>query len=218
MTQLSDNLFRGMNLFVDQGNYCNLQISPKPNCCSLSRTCVQTSETVSPCCQVSLLAKMSLACCPNQYYTSVQSGNIRHAYNVATHSSRGPTFDDGRIKPDLVVPGEDTLSANSGVPMSTTPNYCGIPSATLPRTETEDANMALKLDTGTSMACPLAAGAMEKIRQYFLQGRYPSGSVGGARIIPHESLLRAVILASAKPLYISWRFRWRLERLHALRG
>jgi hypothetical protein len=59
---------------------------------------------------------------------------------------------------------------------------------------------AAKTMSGTSMATPLAAGAVEKIRQYFIQGYYPSGTKGGASIDPDESLLRAVILASAKPL------------------
>jgi len=152
---------------------------------------------------------MSLACCPTQVACSgctVQSGNIRHAYNVATFSSRGTLFSDGRIKPDLVVPGEDILSAlapgvdANGQLIPTDSNYCGIPSATVPRTLAQSRNMALGLNSGTSMAAPLAAGGIEKIRQYFLQGRYPSGTAGGASINPDESLLRAVILASAKPL------------------
>ncbi len=201
-----------MSPFVDQGAHC--QLSRTSGCCATSPlSCVQTAGTISPCCSLSTQARMSLACCPTQFtcstcspQPSVQSGNIRHAYNVATFSSRGTLFDDGRIKPDLVVPGEDILSAfapgadSSGNLIPTTPNYCGIPSATVARTVTQSMNMALSLLSGTSMATPLAAGAIEKIRQYFLQGRYPSGAAGGARIVPDESLLRAVILASAKPL------------------
>ena len=156
---------------------------------------------------------MSLACCPTQYSCStcsvppsVNSGNIRSAYNVATFSSRGTSFDDARIKPDLVVPGEDTLSANgpgvdsSGNLFSTTANHCVAPSATTVRTPADSNNFALRTLSGTSMATPLAAGAVEKIRQYFVQGYYPSGNKGGTSISPDESLLRAVILASAQPL------------------
>ncbi len=208
-TQLSDSLFRSMSPFIDQGRHCNF--SPNSGCCANNGrlTCVQTSPTVSPCCSLTTAARMSLACCPTQVTCngcSVESGNIRHAYNVATTSSRGTTHADGRIKPDLVVPGEDILSAKApGVDANdqlipTNPNYCGIPSATIARTEAQDHNMALTLNSGTSMAAPLAAGGIEKIRQYFLQGRYPSGTAGGVRINPDESLLRAVILASAKPL------------------
>ena len=217
-TQLSDSLFRGMKPFVDQGLHCSLTTS---GCCAATTdgtprglTCVQTSDTVSPCCSLVQNAKMSLACCPSQYTCSacspppsVESGNLRHAHNVATFSSRGTMFDDGRIKPDLVAPGEDILSAatpgvdGAGQLIPTDANFCGIPSATASRTATQSYNMALKLNSGTSMASPLAAGAIEKIRQYFVQGRYPSGvAASAASINPDSSLLRAVILASAKPL------------------
>ncbi len=200
---MSDALYRGMSEFVDQGFHC--QHSTPTGCCSNRLTCVQNS-----CCAFTNSVRMSLACCPTQYscstcspVPSVQSGNIRHAHNVASFSSRGPTFEDGRIKPDLVAPGEDILSAHS--PISTSwpqpnPNYCGIPSATVPRTLWESQNMALTLMSGSSMAAPLAAGAIEKIRQYFLQGRYPHGTAGGAIINPDSALLRAVIIASAQPL------------------
>lgn len=152
---------------------------------------------------------MSLPCCPTAFTCStcsVASGNIRDPYNVASFSGRGTSFDDGRIKPDLVAPGEDILSAaapgadSNGSLIPTQPNYCGVPSPTTARTLTESQNVAVSLKSGTSMATPLVAGAVEKIRQYFKQGYYPSGTPGGPSINPDESLLRAVILASAKPL------------------
>jgi hypothetical protein len=208
-TQLSDSLFRGMSPLVDQGEHC--RFSPQvPGCCSNRMSCVQSSA--GNCCEASIQLRMSLPCCPTQFTCAVGSancpqaptvdtGNIRHAYNVAVFSARGTTFDDGRIKPDLVVPGEDILSAASprGNP-PTQQNYCGIPSPTVERTTEQTNNLALRITSGTSMATPLAAGAVEKLRQYFVQGRYPSGNPGGAPINPDESLLRAVILASAKPL------------------
>jgi hypothetical protein len=197
-----------MSTFVDQGFHCTW--STATGCCMDRLTCVQRSETLSPCCDFTNGARMSLACCPTQYacstcspVPSVQSGNIRHAHNVATTSSRGPTFDDGRIKPDLVAPGEDILSAHSPIANSLpqpNENYCGIPSATVPRTFWESQNMALRPLSGTSMAVPLIAGAIEKIRQYFRQGRYPSGTASDSIINPDSALLRAVILASAQPL------------------
>jgi subtilisin family serine protease len=207
-TQLSDSLFRGMKPLIDQGYHC--RYSAATGCCVDPLTCVQTTETSSPCCQFITATKMSLPCCPTAYTCStcsVQSGNIRDPYNVATFSSRGTAFDDGRIKPDMVAPGEDILSAaapardSDGVIPPTNKNYCGIPSPTVSRTLSQVRNMALSLKSGTSMATPLAAGAVEKIRQYFKQGYYPSGSASsGSALNPDESLLRAVILASAKPL------------------
>jgi hypothetical protein len=190
-----------MKPLLDQGWYC--RYSTSSGCCAGSGlSCVQQSETVSPCCAFTSATKMSLPCCPTQY-----SSNVRVPYNVASFSSRGTTFDDGRIKPDLVVPGEHILSAaapgvdGDGVMIPTQVPYCGVPSPTSPRTIQLQNNFAAKTMSGTSMATPLAAGAAEKIRQYFKQGYYPSGVKGqGAQINPDESLLRAVILASAQPL------------------
>jgi hypothetical protein len=216
-TQLSDELFRGMKPLVDQGWHC--KYSTAVGCCATNGgiSCVQTSDTSSPCCTFTAATKMSLACCPTQYTCSVGSsgcpvapsvntGNIRSAYNVATFCSRGTTYDDARIKPDLVAPGEDILSANgpgaysNGTLIATDPGHCVVPSPTAPRTKDDVHNFALRTMSGTSMATPLAAGAVEKIRQYFVQGYYPSGVAGGTSINPDESLLRAVILASAQPL------------------
>ena len=219
-TQLSDELFRGMKPLVDQGWHCKYSFSS--GCCATQSSsgglsCVQTSDTPSPCCAFTAATKMSLACCPTLYTCivgssgcpvdpSVNTGNIRSAYNVAKFSSRGTTYDDARIKPDLVVPGEDILSANgpgvdsSGTLITTDPGHCVVPSMTAARTPSQVNNFAVVTKSGTSMATPLAAGAVEKIRQYFVQGYYPSGVKGGTTIIPDESLLRAVILASAQPL------------------
>ncbi len=207
-TQLSDSLFRGMKPLIDQGYHC--RYSTATGCCVDPLTCVETSPTSSPCCSFMSATKMSLPCCQTAYTCStcsVQSGNIRDPYNVATFSSRGTAFDDGRIKPDLVAPGEDILSAaapgrdSNGDLIPTDKNYCGIPRPTVARTLSQSRNMALSLKSGTSMATPLAAGAVEKIRQYFKQGYYPAGSASsGPSLNPDESLLRAVILASAKPL------------------
>ena len=203
-TQLSDALFRGMKPMIDQGWHCQKGFS-NTGCCaspSFGRSCVQISETNSPCCSFTSATRMSLACCPTAF-----SSNVRHPYNVATFSSRGTTFGDGRIKPDLVVPGEDILSAAapgvdpSGNMIPTDPNYCQVPSSTTERDILQADNVAARTLSGTSMATPLAAGAVEKIRQYFRQGYYPSGTPDPTRAInPDESLLRAVILASARPL------------------
>jgi hypothetical protein len=191
-----------MKPLVDQGWHCRYTSS---GCCAdgSGRSCVQISETNSPCCDFSSAAKMSLPCCPTRYPLNVD----RVSYNVASFSGRGTTFDDGRIKPDMVVPGEDILSAfapgvdGNGVMIPTSTPYCGVPSSTTTRTVQDANNRATTIMSGTSMATPLAAGAVEKIRQYFKQGYYPSGNKGqGAQINPAESLLRAVILASAQPL------------------
>ena len=77
-----------------------------------------------------------------------------------TICSRGTTASDGRIKPDLVAPGEDTLSAfgpgsdANGVPIPTLPNHCQIPSQTTARSASDAANKALGILSGTSMCGP----------------------------------------------------------------
>jgi hypothetical protein len=74
-----------------------------------------------------------------------------------TLCSRGTTASDARIKPDLVAPGEETLSAfgpgsdNKGVLIPTQPNHCVIPSQTAARSASDDANKALIILSGTSM-------------------------------------------------------------------
>lgn len=91
--------------------------------------------------------------------------SARNSSNLASFSSRGPTLQDGRFKPDLVVPGEGILSMSSQDNASPrTPNYCD--------TSTTGDLASLKFNSGTSMATPLLAGAMEFIRQYAIT-RFP---------------------------------------------
>ena len=55
--------------------------------------------------------------------------------------------------------------------------------------------------SGTSMATPLTAGAVALIRQYFIQGYYPSGSINPMNsLIPSGALLKAMLIASGQPL------------------
>lgn len=199
-SQQSDALFRSMQPYVDDGEYCFI-VGMKTGACL---------DSVNRCCIAMLQLNMSLPCCANQTNCgnsadcSIRSGNLRSPTNVAATSSRGPSL-DGRYKPDLIAPGEDILSAATPAQMTpgnftpTSPDHCVVPSQARPRTEQEDFNRALKLASGTSMATPLTAGAVEKIRQYFAQGYYPAGKIGmGMRFEPAEALVRAVVLASCR--------------------
>jgi subtilisin family serine protease len=232
-TQQSDALLRSMQPLVDDGMFCYWardvlrisNVSALFSCCTdvsgrLGQSCVQN------CCSAMPLFNSSLPCCINQTTCgtnrscSVKSGNLFSATNVASFSSRGPT-PDGRFKPDLVAPGADILSAaaprNWMFPMerpsdpdrfvSTSPNYCVVPSQTQPRSKQDDFDAALITATGTSHATPLMAGAVEKIRQYFVQGYYPAGlRWSGASFEPEEALVRAVVLASCVSVFTdtSW--------------
>lgn len=100
------------------------------------------------------------------------------ADSMASFSSCGPTA-DGRLKPDVTVPGSSIVSANND--LSITTNNCG----------------TLSL-SGTSMASPGAAGLTALIRQYFTDGWYPTGTkVSTNGFTPSAALLKASLINSA---------------------
>jgi hypothetical protein len=100
------------------------------------------------------------------------------ANSMASFSSCGPTA-DGRIKPDVTVPGSSIVSANND--LSASSNNCG----------------TLSL-SGTSMATPGAAGLTALIRQYFTEGWYPTGSeISTNGFTPSAALLKASLINSA---------------------
>lgn len=102
-------------------------------------------------------------------------GASRSAGQQHQHCSggTGPTA-DGRRKPEIYAPGCGTISSSgSGSSCSTTSL------------------------TGTSMACPAVAGAAMLVRQYFVDGFYPSGAANPSdSLIPTGALMKAVLLNS----------------------
>ncbi|MDY7094411.1 MAG: S8 family serine peptidase [Acidobacteriota bacterium] len=100
------------------------------------------------------------------------------AESMASFSSCGPTA-DGRIKPDVTMPGSGIISANSD--NNTGSNNCNT-----------------KSSSGTSMAAPGVAGAAALVRQYFTDGWYPSGNaVPGDALTPSAALVKATVMNSA---------------------
>ncbi len=98
--------------------------------------------------------------------------------NANNHCSggTGPTL-DGRRKPEIYAPGCSTVSAASG-------QACGTRSL-----------------TGTSMASPAVTGAAALVRQYFVEGWYPSGVKTPAdALIPSGALLKATIASGAQDM------------------
>jgi hypothetical protein len=100
------------------------------------------------------------------------------ADSMASFSSCGPTA-DGRIKPELTVPGSSIVSARNDT--SVTSNNCTTISM-----------------SGTSMASPGAAGFGALVRQYYTDGWYPTGSkVSTNGFTPSAALVRATLVNSA---------------------
>ncbi|HJU05191.1 MAG TPA: S8 family peptidase [Nitrospiraceae bacterium] len=84
-----------------------------------------------------------------------------HTYGVSYFSSKGPTG-DGRLKPDLVAPGERITSCAAGKKLEIINNSGEAP----------DDRPAYVDDTGTSMAAPHVSGAIAaflSIRREFIQ-------------------------------------------------
>ncbi len=100
------------------------------------------------------------------------------ANSMASFSSCGPTS-DGRLKPELTVPGQSIVSANADNNVTT--NNCN----------------TLTL-SGTSMATPGAAGFAALTRQYFADGFYPGGAANSTNAFtPSGALVRTMLINSA---------------------
>lgn len=107
------------------------------------------------------------------------------SYGIAGFSSLGPTV-TGLLKPDILAVGY--AESSYGMPLSQTPKGC-------------TANGGLTQKGGTSIACPNAAGISVLMRQYFVDGFYPSGAANSAdRLVPDAAFLRALIINSAGPI------------------
>lgn len=99
---------------------------------------------------------------------------------LASFTLIGPTR-DGRIKPDVVGPAWVTAGDTD---MNVTTNNCNV-----------------SLQPGTSWSAPTVAGAAALVRQYFIEGFYPSGvATDRDRFTPSAALLKATIIAAARPV------------------
>ncbi len=111
------------------------------------------------------------------------SGNDRWGMSsntVSPASSRGPC-DDGRMKPDVVMPGHQVVSAQSNDGSSNSGWY--VPS---------DGQDSYVLASGTSMAAPGVAGAAAVLTQYLVEEKGMED--------PSPALLKASLINGARPL------------------
>ncbi|MHA2499596.1 MAG: S8 family serine peptidase, partial [Candidatus Hodarchaeales archaeon] len=90
--------------------------------------------------------------------------------SLVTSSSRGPT-EDGRIKPDIVAPG------NSIYTISRTGSYSVV--------------------SGTSAATPVAAGLASILAEAYREDRWHTNPFG---LLPSPALLKAILVGSAQPI------------------
>jgi len=117
---------------------------------------------------------------------------------LASFSSIGPAM-DGRIKPDLVAPGQHILSVGSrDGPSCDPPSESGLPGDG-GRVKADDIGI-LSLQ-GTSMATPVVSGSAALVRQYFAEGFHGDGSKGSADPMePSGAMMKAIMINGARPL------------------
>uniref|UniRef100_A0A7C4W7I7 T9SS type A sorting domain-containing protein n=2 Tax=candidate division WOR-3 bacterium TaxID=2052148 RepID=A0A7C4W7I7_UNCW3 len=116
---------------------------------------------------------------PGNSKSIIACGSLQNGLNstvLSSYSSRGPA-PDGRIKPDLCVPGEGIYSADAG---------------------TQNGYVSM---SGTSMAAPAVNGACGLIRSYLKRGFYPSGVPNPDDSFPYisASLVKACLIVSCDP-------------------
>jgi hypothetical protein len=121
---------------------------------------------------------------PGSAKNTLQVGGTRMRSNdddtLAIFTLFGPTR-DGRIKPDLVAPARVVAGSRD---FDDNPNTC------------DDSRQ-----DGTSWASPGVAGAAALVRQYYVEGFYPTGVATPAnRFTPSAALLKATLISTARPV------------------
>lgn len=133
---------------------------------------------------------------PENAKNALAVGAAARPPNQANHcmGGIGPTA-DGRRKPEIYAPGCSTLSSRSSTACLTISQ------------------------SGTSMATPAIAGCAALVRQYFMEGFYPSGmATPGDAMTPSGALLKATLISATEdmtgvPDYPSNREGWGRIRL-----
>ena len=152
----------------------------------LSNSSCTTPSVLSSCpLPAPYATRMSLVCPDALAAAYLQHDAAQYnEHTVSSFSLYGPTA-DGRIKPDVVAPGDIVLSANSHADQET--DY------SCSSAESDIVAMA-----GTSMATPLVAGSAALVRQFYAQGYHVDGVMNAsASIAPSAALMKATLIVSA---------------------
>jgi hypothetical protein len=118
---------------------------------------------------------------PASMKNGISSGASQNGANSGTYaffSSQGPAA-DGRLKPTVVSPGDGVVPA-TGLQSANGANDTGYQGL-----------------LGTSMSCPSGTGAVLLMRQYLMEGWYPTGVQTPANAFtPSGALLKAMTISS----------------------
>ena len=135
---------------------------------------------------------------PNNLFIDCSWDGTAACASTDLGSSRGPVTGSGRVKPDIMsyiysssAVGGESMAVDQPTAMCQTD-----------ATKTVYWNYVNSgLEGGTSFAAPDVAGVALLVRDYFMQGFYPSGTATPANVItPSGSLVKAVILASGEAM------------------